>query len=139
LDWLGVDRCHQAIWHWKATLAETHGDSWTAALSRVAVNEKRIDVDGEEKWLYAAIDTESKLLLEVEVFSRRGTDTAAAFLHRLTGKHDVAGTGCLVDADGYLTGLSRHDLSGHLDYHDRNRVGKWFQTVIIITDRIHSF
>ena len=49
----------------------------TAEPSRVAVDEKQITVDGEKKWLYAAIDTDSKLLLEIEVFSRRGTDPAA--------------------------------------------------------------
>jgi transposase-like protein len=96
-------------------------------------------VDGEEKWLYAAIDTESKLLLEVDVFSRRGTDPAAAFLHRLTEKHDIANTEFLVDAGGYLTALARHDLSGHLAYHDRNHIEKWFQTVTMRIDRFHSF
>jgi len=39
-------------------------------------------VDGEEKWLYAAVDPESKLLLEVDVYSRRGTDPASAFLYQ---------------------------------------------------------
>jgi transposase-like protein len=53
--------------------------------------------DGEEKWLYAAIDTDSKLLLEVDVFSRRGADPTEAFLHRLTEKHDVADTEFLGD------------------------------------------
>jgi len=138
-DWLGVDRCHQAIWYWKETLAETQSDPPTAAPSRVAVDEKQIEIDGEEKWLYAAIDTESKLLLEVDVFSRRGTDPAAAFLHRLTEKHDVAETEFLVDAGGYLTALARHELSGHLDYHDRNHIEKWFQTITMRIDRFHSF
>ena len=89
-------------------------------------------------WLSAAIDTESKLLLEVDVFSRRETDPAAAFLHRLTENHDVADTEFLVDAGGYLTALARHDLSGHLDYHDRNHIEKWFQTVTMRIDRFHS-
>jgi hypothetical protein len=40
---------------------------------QVAVDEKQIEVDGETRWLYAAIDTESKLLLEVDVYSRHGT------------------------------------------------------------------
>jgi transposase-like protein len=44
--------------------------------SRVAVDEKQIQVDGEKQWLYAAIDTKSKLLLEVDVYSHRGTDPA---------------------------------------------------------------
>ena len=105
-DWLGVDRGHQAIWYWKETLAETHSNPSTAAPSQVAVDGKQIKVNGEKKWLYRAIDTESKLLLEVDVLSRRGTDPAAAFLHRLTEKYDVADTEFLVDAGGYLITLS---------------------------------
>jgi transposase-like protein len=116
---------------------------------QVAVDEKQIEVDGDKKWLYAAVDVDSKLLLEVDVFSRRGTDPAAAFLHRLTEKHDVADREFLVDAGGYLTALSRHDLSGRLDYRIRNHIEKWFlpscvaglssQTVTIRIDRFHSF
>ncbi|ELY56422.1 transposase [Natronococcus jeotgali DSM 18795] len=89
--------------------------------------------------MYAAIDTESKLLLEIDVYSRRGTDPAAAFLHRLTEKHDIDDTEFLVDAGGYLTALSRHDLSGHLNYSDRNTIEKLFQTVSMRIDRFHSF
>jgi hypothetical protein len=33
LDWLGVDRCHQAIWYWKETLAEIQIDPPTALSS----------------------------------------------------------------------------------------------------------
>jgi transposase-like protein len=73
---LGVDRCYQAVWNWKEKLAKEQSDPPTAEPSRVAVDEKQILVDGEKKWLYAAIDTESKLLLEVDVYSRRETDPA---------------------------------------------------------------
>ena len=72
--WLGVDCSHGAVWNWTHTLSEEQADSPTAEPLRVAVNETRIQVDGEEKWLSTAIDTESKLLLEIDVFSRRGTD-----------------------------------------------------------------
>jgi putative transposase len=92
-----------------------------------------------KKWPYAAIDLESKLLLEVDVFSHRGTDPPASFLYRLTEKHNVADTEFLVDAGGYLTDLSRHDPSGHLDYQDRNQIEKLFQTVTMRIDRFHSF
>jgi transposase-like protein len=105
-------------------LPEAQSDPPTAEPSRVAVDEQQIEVDGEKKWLYAAVDVDSKLLLEVDVFSRRGTDPAAAFLHRLTQKHNVADTVFLVDAGGYLTALSRHDLSGRLDYRIRNHIEK---------------
>jgi len=139
LGLLGVDRSHGAVWNWTHDLADAQGDPPTATPSRVAVDEKQIEVDGEEKWLYAAIDTESKLLLEIDVYSRRGTNPAAAFLHRLTEKHDVADTEFLVDAGGYLTALFRHDLSGQLNYTERNHIEKWFQTVSMRIDRFHSF
>lgn len=138
LDLLGIDRSHSAIWSWTHTLSEAQSDPPTAQPSRLAVDETQIEVDGE-KWLYAAIDTESKLLLEIDAYSRRGTDPAAAFLHRLTEKHDLGETEFLVDAGGYLTALSRHDLSGHLNYSDRNYVEKLFQTVSMQIDRFHSF
>ena len=139
LELLGVDRSHGAVWNWTHDLAESQADPPTAEPSRVAVDEKQIEVDGEEKWLYAAIDTESKLLLEIDVYSRRGTDPAAAFLHRLTEKHDVTDAEFLVDAGGYLTALFRHDLSGQLNYKERNHIEKWFQTVSMRIDRFHSF
>ncbi|TYL36074.1 IS6 family transposase [Natronococcus pandeyae] len=139
LELLGVDRSHGAIWNWRHTLAEVQGDPPTAEPSRIAVDETQIEVDGEKRWLYAAIDTESKLLLEIDVFGRRGTDPAAAFLHRLTEKHDVADAEFLVDAGGYLTALARRELSGQLDYSERNTIEKWFQTVSMRLDRFHTF
>jgi len=118
--------------------SEAQSDPPTAEPSRVAVDKKQITVDGEKKWLYAAVDTESKLLLEVDVFSRRGIGPAAAFLHRLTEKHDVADTESLVDAAGYLTALAHRELSGQLNYRERNHIEKWFHTVTMRIDRFHS-
>ena len=93
----------------------------------------------ETKWLYAAIDADSKLLLEDEVFSRRGTDPASGFLHRLTQKRDVSDAEFLTDAGGYLTASARLDLHGGLDYTERNLTEKCFQTVTMRIDRFHSF
>jgi transposase-like protein len=139
LELLGVDRSHGAVWKWTHDLADAQADPPTAQPSRVAVDEKQTEIDGEEKWLYAAIDMESTLLLEIDVYSRRGTDPAAAFLHRLTENHDVSATEFLVDAGGYLTARFRHELSGQLDYEERNHIEKWFQTVSMRIDRFHSF
>ncbi|AFZ71486.1 IS6 family transposase [Natronobacterium gregoryi] len=139
LEFLGIGRSHGAVWNWTHKLWEAQSDPPTAAPSRVAVDEKQIEVDGETKWLYATIDTESKLLLEIDVFSRRGTDPAAAFLHRLIEKHEIGDAEFLVDAGGYLTALARHDLSGQLNYSDRNHVEKWVQTASMQIDRFHSF
>jgi hypothetical protein len=89
-----------------------------------AVNEKQIGVNGERKWLYAAIDTDSRLLLEIDVFSRAATDSASAFLHRFTKKHDVSNTKFFVDAGRYLTALARRKLRSQLNYSERNLIGK---------------
>lgn len=73
LELLGVDRSHSAVWNWVYTLSEAQQDLSTTQPSRVAVEEKQIEIGGEKKWLYAAVDVDSKLLIEVDVFSRRGT------------------------------------------------------------------
>ena len=138
-EWFDVDRSHGAVWNWTHALSEAQADPPTASPSRVAVDEKQITVDGEKKWLYAAIDTDSKLLLEVEVFSRRGIGPAAAFLHRFTEEHDVSDTEFLTDAGGYFTTLARLGLRGGLNYRERNLIEKWFQTVTMRIDRFHSF
>jgi len=44
LDLLGVDRSRGAVWNWVYTLSETQRDPLTASPSRVAVNEKQIEV-----------------------------------------------------------------------------------------------
>ena len=54
----------------------------------------------------------------------RRRDPAAAFLHRLAEKHEVSDTEFLVDGGGYLTALFRHELSGHLNYRERNHIEK---------------
>jgi len=134
-------RCGKSslCWTYVASIGLTERSGTGRTIARVAVDEKQIKVDGEKNWLYAAIDTESKLLLEIDVYSRRGTDPAAAFLHRLTEKHDVSDTGFLVDSGSYLTALFRHDLCGQRNYTDRNHIEKWFQTVSMRIDCFHSF
>ena len=139
LELLGVDRSHGAVWNWTHDIAEAQAGPPTVEPSRVAVDEKQIEEDGEKKWLYAAIDTDSKLLLDIDVYSRRGIDPAAAFLHRLTEKHDVVDAEFLVNGGGYLTALFRHELSGQLNYRKRNHIEKWFQTISMRIERFHSF
>jgi len=72
--------------------------------------------------LYAAIDIETKLILDVVLFGRYGTDLAAAFLHRLAEKHDLSDAEFLVDQFGYQTSLARLGLSGQVNYTDRNLI-----------------
>ena len=85
---------------------------------RIAVDEIAVKINGEWSWLYAAIDLDTKLLLDVQLFKRHGTDPAAAFLHGIVEKHDYEDAVFLVDQFGYRTALSRLGLSGRVDYTD---------------------
>ncbi|ELZ15567.1 integrase [Haloterrigena salina JCM 13891] len=61
----------------------------TASLSQVAIDGTAVKITGNWSSVYDAIDLDSRLILDVAVFGRRGTDSAAAFLHRLIEKHDL--------------------------------------------------
>ncbi|ADQ68948.1 IS6-like element ISHbo1 family transposase [Halogeometricum borinquense] len=135
---LGVERSHQAVWQWVHRLADSGHNPPEATPKRVAVDETAVKINGEWSWLYAAIDIETKLILDVELFGRHGTDPAAAFLHRLSEKHDLSDAVFLVDGYGYQTALSRLGLSGRLDYVERNLIEKWFHTLKMRVDRFHN-
>ena len=77
LDLLDVDRSHGAVWDWTHRLADDQDDPPRSAPRRVAVDETAIQIGTEWRWCYAAIDLDSMLVLDIEVFSRRGTDPAA--------------------------------------------------------------
>ena len=113
-------------------------DPPSAKPTRVAVDETAVKINGEWSWLYAAIDVDTKLLLDVELFSRRGTNPAAAFLHRLREKHDRSETVFLVDQFGCRTALSRLGLNGRVDYVDRNIIETWFHRLTMRVDRFHN-
>ncbi|QSG07907.1 Transposase [Halapricum desulfuricans] len=63
---------------------------------RVTTDKRQTEVGGEKKWLYAAIDTEPKLLLEADVFSRRETDPATLTRATLSFAHQRS----LISEDG---------------------------------------
>jgi transposase-like protein len=92
--------------------------------ARVAVDETAIKINGEWSWLYAAIDLDTKLILDVQLFGRHGTDPTAAFLHGLREKHDLSDAVFLVDQFGYRTAVARLGLNGQVDYTDRNLIEK---------------
>jgi len=138
LDVLGVERSHGAVWQWTHRLADSGPDPPEAQPSRIAVDETAVQIGTEWYWLYAAVDLDSLYLLDVDVSDRHGTGPAAAFLHGLAEKYDVADTEFLADAYGYRTALARLGLSGRVEYSDRNHIEKWFHTFKMRTDRFHS-
>jgi putative transposase len=135
---LGVERSHQAVWQWVHRLADSVPDPPTAKPSRVAVDETAVKINGEWSWLYAAINLDTKVILDVALFGRHGTDPAAAFLSGLAEKHDLSDTTFLVDQFGYRTALARLGLNGRVDYTDRNLIEKWFHTLKMRLDRFHT-
>ncbi|NHN42935.1 IS6 family transposase [Halorubellus sp. JP-L1] len=138
LELLGVHPSHDVVWQWKHRLADSEPDPPTAWPSRVAVDETAVQIGPEWYWLYAAVDLDSLYLLDIGVFSRHGTDSAATFLHKPTEKYDVSAAEFLVDSYGYRTVLARLGLSGQVEYSDRNHVEKWFHTFKMRTDRFHT-
>ncbi|ELY63567.1 putative transposase [Natrinema versiforme JCM 10478] len=87
-------------------LSNSGCDPPEAQPKRVEVGETAVKISGEWSWLYAAIDIETKLILDIALFGRHGIDPAAAFLHRLDGKHNLSEAKFLVDQFGYRTVIS---------------------------------
>ena len=139
LVWFGVDRTRQAVWYWYQAYGDYHDEEFTAEPDHVAVDEKQVQLaEGEDVWLYAAIDVESKVVLHARLSPRRGTKPATQFLRELKEKHRVADAEFLVDGMGYLTALAKTDLDGDLNYSERNIVEKLFQTFTMRIGRFHE-
>ena len=69
LHLLGIDRLFQAIFQWVHRLADSVSDPPSARPKRVAVDETAVKINGEWSWFYAAIDVETKLILDVALFN----------------------------------------------------------------------
>jgi putative transposase len=77
-------------------------------------------------------------MLHTRLSQHRGRDPAEQFLNELKENHRVSDAECLVDEVGYLTALARIDLSGELNYTDRNIVEQLFQTYTMRIERFHE-
>ena len=138
-EWFGVSRTRAAIHRWYHAYAEHYEQDFTVEPDWVAVDEKQIQLKGEQNvWLYAAIDVESKVVHAARLSTNRGRDPAEQFLDELKKKHRVSDAVFLVDGMGYLTALARTKLNGHLDYSERNLVEKLFQTYTMRIGRFHE-
>jgi putative transposase len=126
------------VWNWVHRLADSECDPPEAQPKRVAVDETAVKINDEWSWLYAAIDTETKLILDAALFGRHGTDPAAAFLQKLNEKHNLSEAEFFVNQFGYRTALARLGLIGRVNYTDRNLIEKWFHTLKMWVDRFHT-
>jgi len=97
---------------------------------RVA-GETVIRIDGQQFWLYAAVDPATNRFLHVRLFPSYTTALTEMFLSELREKHDVDDATFLVDdADWLKTALDRHALTCRYEPHgNRNAVERIFREV----------
>jgi transposase-like protein len=87
---LGVQRSHVAIHNWVHE-AELQPIS-TVTADQLAVDEKMVRLDGQDHWLYSAVDPQTNEILHVSLFSTTAKQTTRWFpdeLHRHYHSDDV--------------------------------------------------
>jgi putative transposase len=126
---VGVSRSRTAIHHWvqKANLQPAGGE----CPDRVAVDQKAIQLNDQQYWLYAAVDPETNRLLHSRLFPTYTIPIAREFLTELAEKHDVEDAVFLVDdADDLIGGLRKEALSYRVQPHGyRNQIERVFREV----------
>jgi len=87
LEKFGVQRSRKAIHDWvqKADLQPASD----ASPDQIAVDETVIRINGQQYWLYAAVNPESNIFLHVRMFPTTTTALTERFLQELREKHDV--------------------------------------------------
>src|SRR6056297_3377394 len=114
LDKFGVERSRKAVHDWvqKADLQPTSD----ASPDHVALDETVIRINGQQFWLYAAVDPDTNRFLHIRLFTTTTTALTQKFLRELQEKHDVSDAVFLVDYAQHLAAALR-------------RAGLQFQTV----------
>jgi putative transposase len=102
------------------------------------VDETAVKINDDWYWAYSTLYLDTKVILDVALFKYYGTNPAAAFLHGLYEKHDYSQAVFLTGAFGYRTAFSRLRINTRIDYMGRNQVEKWFHTLKMRLDRLHS-
>jgi putative transposase len=73
-----------------------------ASLDHVALDETVIRINGQQFWLYAAVDPDTNKFLHVRLFATTTTTLTQQFLRGLQQKHDVSAAVFLVDYARHL-------------------------------------
>ena len=114
IEKFGVQRSRKAVHDWvqKADLQPASD----ASPDHIALDETVIRINGQQYWLYAAVDPKTNQFLHIRLFTTTTTALTQKFLRELRAKHDVSETVFLVD--------HAHHLAAAL-----NRAGLRFQTL----------
>ena len=138
LENFDVDRCRSTVHYWvkQSDLEPQDGRS----PDKIALDETVVKIDGEQHWLFAAVDPETNLILHVGVYTARTTVATKLFLRELQDKHEIDDAEFFVDGAPWLqAGLFelgmhfRHETHG-----DRNPVERVFQEIKRRTDQFYN-
>ena len=129
LEVFGVGRVRSTVHNWvhKADLQPRSERS----PNHVAVDETVIRLDGEQYWLYAAVDPETNDLLHTQLESTTSNALADRFFANLRNKHDSDDATVLVDGSASLQrACHKHDLDFRYERHgNRNSVERVFREI----------
>ncbi|ELZ43334.1 IS240-type transposase (ISH102) [Halorubrum coriense DSM 10284] len=129
LEVFGIDRVRSTVHNWvhKADLQPESG----RCPNHIAVDETVIQLDGEQYWLYAAVDPNSNDLLHTTLETTRTNVIADQFFAELREKHDVDDAIVLVDGAVPLhRACEKHGLDFRYERHgNRNNVERVFREV----------
>ena len=136
LEKFGVQRSRKAVHDWvqKADLQP----ATDASPDHVALDETVIRINGQQYWLYAAVDPQTNQFLHIRLFTTTTTALTQKFLRELRAKHDVSEAVFLVEHACHLAAaLNRAGLRFQtLRHGNRNAVERVFRE---IKRRISSF
>ena len=102
-----------------------------ASPDHVALDETVIRINGQQFWLYAAVDSDTNRFLHIRLFTTTTTALTQKFLRELREKHDIEDTVFLVDYAQHLaSALRRAGLRFRTVRHgNRNAVERVFREV----------
>ena len=129
LEIFGVERARSTVHSWvhKAELQPEDGRD----PDQVAVDETVIRLNGEQYWLYAAVNPETNDLLHTQLEPTTNSVLSQQFLRQLREKHDVENAEFLIDGSASLNdACSRLGLDYRAGRHgDRNSAECVFREV----------
>jgi len=129
LEIFGVERARSTVHNWvhKAELQPESDQN----PDHVAVDETVIQLNGEQYWLYAAVDPQTNELLYTKLEPTTNKVIAHGFFAELREKHDVDDAVFLIDGSHSLKdACRRHSLDFRYEKHgNRNSVERVFREV----------
>jgi putative transposase len=129
LEIFGVKRARSTVHNWvhKADLQPEPNQN----PDHVAVDETVIRLNGEQYWLYAAVDPETNELLHTRLEPTTNSVIAHTFFVELREKHDVDDVMFLIDGSHSLKdACRRHGLDFRYEKHgNRNSIERVFREI----------